>query len=87
MRIVVECDLQDVADVERVAADEITTELLDLSGDCTIAVVLAVGLAPADHAGVGRDPHEYEILAPAGMDRQAFDAGDFHDALGRVCSL
>src|SRR5207244_896624 len=84
LRIVVECDLQNVADVERIAADEVAAKLLDLSGDCTVAVVLAVGLAPADHAGVGLDPHEDEILAPAGMDRQAFNAGDFHDAPGRV---
>src|SRR6202022_687823 len=26
-------------------------------------------------------PHEHEILAPAGMDRKAFDAGDLHRAM------
>ena len=80
MRIVVECDLQDVADVEGIAADEIAAKLLDLSGNGAIAVVLAVGLAPSDHAGVGLDPHENEILPPAGMDRKTFDPDDFHDA-------
>jgi hypothetical protein len=43
-----------------------------------IAVVLAVGLT--DHAGVGLDPHENEILPPNGMDRKTFDPGNFHDA-------
>ena len=78
MRIVVECDLKDVADVEGIAADEIAAKLLDLRGDGAVAVVLAVGLAPPDHAGVGLDPHEHEILPPTGMDRKTFDAGDFH---------
>ena len=80
MRIVVECDLKDVTDVEGIATDEIAAKLLDLSGNGAIAVVLAIGLAPSDHAGVGLDPHENEILPPAGMDRMTFDPDDFHDA-------
>src|SRR5712691_940551 len=51
LRIIVERDLQDVADVERVAADEVAAELVDLRGDGAVAVVLAIGLAPTDDAG------------------------------------
>ena len=80
LRIVIESDLQDVADVERIAADEVAAELIDLRGDGAIAVVLAIGLAPADDAGVGLDPHEHEILPPTGMDRKTSDASDFHAA-------
>jgi hypothetical protein len=84
LRIVIERDLQDVTDVERVAADEIAAELLDLRGDGTVAVVLAVGLAPSDDPGIGHDPHEHEILSPTGMDRKTFDAGDLHCALWSI---
>src|SRR5262249_48791254 len=80
LRVVVERDLQDVADVERIATDEIAAELVDLRGHSRVAGVLAIGLAPADHAGVGLDPHEHEILPPAGMDRKTFDGRDFHNA-------
>ena len=48
LRVVVERDLQEMPDLERIAADEIAAELFDLRGDGAIAVVLAVGLAPAD---------------------------------------
>jgi hypothetical protein len=67
--------------MERVSADEIATELLDLRGDGAVTVILAVGLAPADDAGIGGEAHEHEILAPAGMDRKAFDGGDLHRAM------
>src|ERR1700726_1743064 len=80
LRIVVECDLKDVTDVEGIATDEIAVKLFDLRRNGTIAVVLAVGLAPSDYAGVSLDPHENEILPPTGMDRKTFDPGDFHDA-------
>ena len=76
--VVVERHLQDVTDLERIAPDQVAAELLDLRADGAVAVVLAVGFAPPDHSGVGLDPHEDEVLAPAGMDRKAFDAGDFH---------
>jgi hypothetical protein len=84
LRVVVERDLQDMADMERVSADEIAPELLDLRGDGTVTVILAVGLAPADDAGIGGEAHEHEILSPAGMDREVFDAGDLHRGLGRL---
>src|SRR5262245_32242216 len=80
LRVVVEGDLQDVPDLERVAADNVATQLLDLCGDGTVAVILAVGFAPTDHAGIGRNAHEHEILPPARIDRKTFDAGDFHSA-------
>ena len=76
--VVVKRDLQEVAQLEGVAPDEITAELLDLRGDGAVAIVLAVRLAPADDPGIGRDAHENEILSPPGMDRKALDAGDFH---------
>ena len=78
LRVVVERHLQDVTDLEWIAPDQIAAELLDLSGDGAVAVVLAVGFAPPDHAGIGLDAHKDEVLAPAGMHRKAFDAGDFH---------
>src|SRR5262249_43830105 len=78
LRIVVEGDLQDVADVERIAADQITAQLLDLRGNRAVAIVLAVGLAPSDRAGIGLDPHEHEILAPARVNGKALDARYFH---------
>ena len=78
LRVVVERDLQDVTDLERIAPDQIAAELLDLCGDGAVAVILAVGFAPPDDPGIGLDAHEDEVLAPAGMDRKAFDAGDFH---------
>jgi hypothetical protein len=59
LRIVVEGDLQDMTDMECLAA-----EFLDLCGDGTVAIVLAVGLPPSDDAGIGRNPHEHEIFAP-----------------------
>ena len=34
----------------------------------------------SDDAVVGLDPHENEVLAPTGIDRKTFDAGDFHCA-------
>ena len=64
--------------MERIAADQIAAELLDLRGDGAVAVVLAVGFAPSDNAGIGGKPHEHEVLAPAGMDRKRFDAGNLH---------
>ncbi len=76
--VVVECDLEKMADVHGVATDEIAGELLDLGRNGAVAIVLAIGLTPPDDAGVGRKAHEHEILAPAGMNRQAFDALDFH---------
>src|SRR5262249_52036275 len=76
-----EGDLQDVPDVERIAADKIAAQLLDLCGDGTVAVILAVGFAPADHAGIGRNAHEHEILPPARIDRKTFDADDLHCVL------
>src|SRR5262249_7372315 len=84
LRVIVERDLQDMTDVERVAADQIAAQLLDLRGDGTVAVVLAVGLAPSDHAGVGLDPLEHEILAPTRVNREALDARDFHVDLVRA---
>src|SRR5690348_14503320 len=70
-----------MADVKCVAADQIAAQLLDLRGDGAVAIVLAVGLAPSDHAGIGLDAQEHEVLAPAGVNRQALDARDFHDLL------
>jgi hypothetical protein len=55
-------------------------ETLDLRGDGTVAVVLTVGLPPSDDPGIGLDPHENEVLAPTGIDRKTFHAGDFHCA-------
>ena len=78
MCVVVERDLQDVADMERIAANKIAAKLLDLRRDGAVAVVLTVRLAPSDDPGIGRHPHEYEILAPTGMDRKTFDAGNLH---------
>src|SRR5262249_8045254 len=80
LRVVVERDLQDMTDVERIAAYEIAAEFLDLRGDGAVAVVLAIGFAPTDDTGVGLDAHKDEILAPARMDRKTFHAGDFHGA-------
>ncbi|HEY6373540.1 MAG TPA: hypothetical protein VIX37_23390 [Candidatus Sulfotelmatobacter sp.] len=67
--------------MERVAPNKIAAETLDLRGDGTVAVVLAVGLAPSDDPGI--DPHENEVPAPAGIDGKTFDAGDFHCAAHR----
>ena len=78
MRIIIERDLNHVADMERVAANKIAAKLLHLRGDGTVAVVLTVRLAPSDHPGIGRDPHEHEVFAPTGMDWKTFDAGDLH---------
>ena len=69
-----------MADVERIAADEVAAEFIDLRNDGRVAVVLTIGLAPTDYAGVGLNPYEHEVLPPTGMDRKTFDAGDFHDA-------
>lgn len=80
LRVVIKRNLRHVADVERVAANKITAEFFDLRGDCTVPVVLAVGLAPSDDATIGLDPHENEVLTPTGIDRKTFDAGDFHCA-------
>src|SRR5262249_13833480 len=78
LRIVIERDLNDVADMERVAANKIAAKLLDLRRDGAVAVVLTVRLAPSDDPCIGRDPRANEILAPTGMDRKTFDAGDLH---------
>jgi hypothetical protein len=80
LRVIVEGDLQEVPDLKRVAADQITAEFCDLGADGAIAIVLAIGLAPADDAGIGLDANEHEILAPAGIDRKAFDTRYFHEA-------
>src|SRR5581483_5379736 len=45
---------------------------------CSIPVILAVGFAPTDHAGVGGNADKDEVLAPARMHRQAFNACDLH---------
>ena len=82
LRVVVERDLQDVADMERVSADEIAPEFLDLRGNGAVTVILAVGLTPADHAGIGGQAHEHEILAPAGMDRRHSTVAIFIAASG-----
>jgi hypothetical protein len=73
--------LQDVPDMERIAADKVAAQLFDLCCDGTVAVILAVGFAPADHAGIGRNAHKHKILPPARMDRKTFDARDLHFAL------
>ena len=76
--VVVERHLQDVTDVEWIASDQIAAEFLDLRRDGAVAVVLAVGFAPPDQAGVGLDAHEHKILPPAGIHRKTFDARNFH---------
>ena len=53
-------------------------------GDRTVAVVLAVGLAPADQSVRGLDANEHEILAPSGMDRQALHLLDLQHVM-RPC--
>src|SRR5262245_63174161 len=67
--------------MERIAAHEVATQLFDLCRDGTVAVILAVGFAPADHAAIGRNAHKHEILPPARIDRKTFDARDTHFAL------
>src|SRR5262249_42315091 len=60
LRIIIQRDLNHVADMERVAANKIAAKLLHLHGDGTVAVVLTVRLAPSDDPGIGCDPHEHE---------------------------
>ena len=57
-----------------IAPNQISAELFDLCRDRAVAIILAVGLAPTDDAGIGLDANENEILAPSGMNRKAFDA-------------
>ena len=78
--VIVERDLQDMPDLKRIAPHHIAAEFLDLRRDGAVAIVLAIGLAPADQPGIRGDAHEHEILTPAGMNGQAFHAGDLHDA-------
>ena len=68
-------------DVEGIAADEIAAERFDLGGDGAVPIVLAVCFTPADHAGIGLDADENEILPPPGMNRKTIHAGDFHGLL------
>ncbi len=84
LRVVVERNLQDMADLERIAADQVAPELFDLRGDGAVAIVLAVGFSPSDDAGIGFEADEHEILPPAGMDRQALNACNLHCNLGYV---
>jgi hypothetical protein len=67
-----------MADVEGIATDDVAAEFLHLSGDGPVAIILAVGFAPSDDSGIGLDANEHEILAPAGVDRKAFELGNFH---------
>ena len=76
--IVVEGDLQGMPDMERVAADEIAAQFLDLRRNGPVTIILAVGLPPSDHAGIGLEPHEHKILAPTRVNGKALDARDFH---------
>src|SRR5262249_22997689 len=76
--VVVEGDLHDVTDMEWLAADQVTAQLLDLSNDRSVAVILAVGLTPPDNAGIGGNPHKHKILAPTGMNGKTFNAHNFH---------
>ena len=69
-----------------IASDDIAAELFHLRGDGAVAVVLAVGFAPPDDPGIGLDAHEHEILAPAGMDWEAFELGNFHGSPAMVLS-
>src|SRR6266481_2700724 len=64
LRIVVESNLQYMADVKGVATDDIAAEFFDLRRDGAVAIVLAVGFAPSNDLGIGLNAHEYEILAP-----------------------
>ena len=83
--IIVEGDLQDMADVKGIAPHDVAAELFHLRGDGAVAIILAVGFAPPHDSGIGLDAHEHEILAPAGMDRKAFELGNFHGSPAMVC--
>src|SRR6185312_11067009 len=78
LREVVESDLQEMADPEWIASDQVAAELFRLRRDRPVAVVLAVSLPPTDDAGVGGDAHENQVLAPARMNGQDLDGGDLH---------
>ena len=68
----------EVADLHRVAADEVALHLLDVRRDRRIAVPLRVRLAPTDDSVVGGDLYEHPVLGHRRVHYERFDVLDFH---------
>ena len=56
--------LQEMLDVGRIAADEVSRQLIDMGRDLGIPVFLRVALTPTVYALIGVHPDEAEVLAP-----------------------
>ena len=80
LRVIVESDLQKMPYLKCITADQIAAELVDLSGDGAIAIILAIGFTPSNDASVSRYADKDKVFTPTGINRQTFNSRDFHEA-------
>ena len=79
--------MPEVADLHRIAADQVTFHFFDVRRDRRVTVELRVRLAPADDSVVGGYLDEHPVLGLRGMHNEGFDVLDFHFAAPLVCEV